>query len=1377
MINGKFRMWIIMCVVILFTSFSAVFAGAELTEEELSFVYENLKFYEGYGYLYYEGLNIKGENLSPRVSITINDEVINKLAAKDLYLVTYFDGKEAMLGVQKGQSNTDVNNIVPIELKNEYGKISLTPSTYIETIYSSDNNLYMDYKKGVNVLKSGEKYGFIAAVDGTNTDNSTLYIGDYTDGNTISKNHSSVNVVNNWTVEERKEIIIDSSNVDDYCVKGNDEKYMYYFKVEQKGTWKVNPFTDITKIEGWQAGTIAQNFGYNEPNRKGEASIDNRILGVEETYCIFFTQAEVDSGITLSYEFLHSQTYVEYQGGVITDENVEKTTGFETIEKIMANFVLTLSKGLNILLADALNQTITLDNIVFDEYEPIKLNFFSTDLFGNSVSANTVTSKLRNSINNWYSIFRNMALIGYMIILVYIGIKILLTSTTADKKANYKDTFMYWVTGILILFFFPYIMKYAIYINDAIVKTIGSDFRVVRTTSLVITEKNDGYLYTDFENAIDFDSGNDYMSKIGKMAEDTEKLGIAIAYMVLTWQLVMMVVYYYKRMFVVAFLIIVFPLIAFTFVWDKLNDGKSQALSAWTKEFLISVFVQSFHAIVYVFVSYTIYATLVDGNADFILLMIASSFMFAGEDILKQIFGGGGTIALGSVTQTGQKILMTTTLVTRVGKNLIRNVVGKDGFIRGNASSIGKAVKMTYMLGKDDTGVSRFRRLATIPAAASGRINMLLPSEGEITVPVRQTAEMVDTFNNTDKKRDEDVADALRLRKKLLKARSGMDPNNKMTDLEKKQYDAIMAQSQYSANQFDRLDMAVRGAAIADASAKTRAQKRKIKQDLILEVEIIFKAKDTDGKVINENNIKVANKFLKASLINTKKYGVEGVKREDVKQAMMGRVEATRERYDRISFSRNSGGDRTSRNSIREERANRLADKYINKKGINKQKDMSVRQQMNLTNFAKHVVALEQGDYTAEEVYDIITELESDKELANDMLKLSNIRTEIDELKLLIAEKIVADNPGPDIAKANGAERYKMIREEWAPEVIRNMEENAKRNAGRKVLTEDYDPYVDILDIIASAQKATGRDNFNSMNEILDLASQNRTLENELDERMSEIRKLNQELFDNSRDFAKDMLKQEYHEASEFEKSFRKTVNGEKFPEYEEPMYDGYTEKDIRKLRRAELANFATRNVGFISDILITPAATLGGMVIGAANTKDGIPIEEGIIGGLSGIEFAQSVSGKFIPGLSGQEKRNNMQEKIQKRVKERLEKDDEARIKAQDAFEDARANAEDLNMHLEFKTVTADLYIADTGRLCAKLHVIASNAEYIQVDEKAISGGGVGGWESYQEDVNYVFKDNNINKAHNLYIAIKDDSGNILHKAILNLKFYDRDA
>ena len=87
-------------------------------------------------------------------------------------------------------------------------------------------------------------------------------------------------------------------------------------------------------------------------------------------------------------------------------------------------------------------------------------------------------------------------------------------------------------------------MKYSIIINDAFVKQISDEFRIVKSTASLKSEKDAGYLFTDFDDVIDFESGQDYMSIIGNMANKSKKLGIAIAYLVLTWQLIMMLIYY-----------------------------------------------------------------------------------------------------------------------------------------------------------------------------------------------------------------------------------------------------------------------------------------------------------------------------------------------------------------------------------------------------------------------------------------------------------------------------------------------------------------------------------------------------------------------------------------------------------------------------------------------------------------------------------------------------------------------------------------------------------------------------------------------------------------------------------------------------------------
>ena len=45
------------------------------------------------------------------------------------------------------------------------------------------------------------------------------------------------------------------------------------------------------------------------------------------------------------------------------------------------------------------------------------------------------------------------------------------------------------------------------------------------------------------------------------------------------------------------------------------------------------------------------------------------------------------------------------------------------------------------------------------------------------------------------------------------------------------------------------------------------------------------------------------------------------------------------------------------------------------------------------------------------------------------------------------------------------------------------------------------------------------------------------------------------------------------------------------------------------------------------------------------------------------------------------------------------------------------------------------------------------------------------GSWQPYQESISYTFRDDDPNKEHDLYIYVKDDSGNIKGARINGLK------
>lgn len=98
---------------------------------------------------------------------------------------------------------------------------------------------------------------------------------------------------------------------------------------------------------------------------------------------------------------------------------------------------------------------------------------------------------------------------------------------------------------------------------------------------------------------------------------------------------------YIKRMITIAFLILISPIITITYSIDKMNDGKSQALDTWTKEFLQNVLIQPFHCIIYlVFISVGINIVNNSGTlAAGIIVILTMFFIFEAEKIIKNIFG------------------------------------------------------------------------------------------------------------------------------------------------------------------------------------------------------------------------------------------------------------------------------------------------------------------------------------------------------------------------------------------------------------------------------------------------------------------------------------------------------------------------------------------------------------------------------------------------------------------------------------------------------------------------------------------------------------------------------------------------------------------
>ena len=465
----------------------------------------------------------------------------------------------------------------------------------------------------------------------------------------------------------------------------------------------------------------------------------------------------------------------------------ESKTFFENIESLIARFIMTLGNGLNYLVqmslravsGNDLTTTVDIDKIIFNQYPDTSIAFFESNSGGEDPSK--LIELFRDGVNEWYNKFRAIVIAGYLVILLYIGIRILL-SVGGQKQAQYKELLSHWVVGIVLLVLFPYVIRYAIEINNLFVGMIEKSKTEVLKVEAVnnqidmsnfslptIADKKDFGVIAQQMDEIPFaDGDNSYMAEMARKAQKSGKIIDAIVYLVMVWQFIMIAITYYKRVFTIAFLIAIFPFVTLSYAIDKVADGKAQAFATWTRELMSNIFIQSIHAVVYVFV---IGATYTEGeyNGDWLLSIIGISFLFKGEEILKKFVGQAGGNTVRSLTKTAARAVLTIKAAQKVTKNVSDNFIGAD-------SHLGRTIN-TYRRWKTEEKVARNMDFLGKPAYTPPAGNSLRSynSADASSIPdYDELAEDIQVVNNMDSINDpRKVAKAL---KNILDSRDNRNP-------------------------------------------------------------------------------------------------------------------------------------------------------------------------------------------------------------------------------------------------------------------------------------------------------------------------------------------------------------------------------------------------------------------------------------------------------------------------------------------------------------------------------------------------------------------------------------------------------------------------
>lgn len=310
-------------------------------------------------------------------------------------------------------------------------------------------------------------------------------------------------------------------------------------------------------------------------------------------------------------------------------------------------------------------------HIFFNKIALLDVNFLNFD----GVSGTVET--FRTAVAGWYYTMRLIACMVLAVILIYIGIRMAI-STIASEKAMYKKMLVDWITSLALLFLLHYIMLFTFACNEALIKAIEA----------VCDESN----ITNFMGTLEREAFG---------IQIVEAVGAMILFGIVIGQTLAFLFAYVKRMLTIGFLIMIAPLITITYSIDKIGDGKAQALNTWLKEFVYNVLIQPFHCILFASFASVAMALIEDGANVFhdasigalILAICCINFIKTGEELVKKIFGFGQASSLTTMAAGAAMTMAAINKGSSAGQAIGSGAAKAKNFLSNNKDKISNATK------------------------------------------------------------------------------------------------------------------------------------------------------------------------------------------------------------------------------------------------------------------------------------------------------------------------------------------------------------------------------------------------------------------------------------------------------------------------------------------------------------------------------------------------------------------------------------------------------------------------------------------------------------------------------------------------------------
>lgn len=327
----------------------------------------------------------------------------------------------------------------------------------------------------------------------------------------------------------------------------------------------------------------------------------------------------------------------------------------------------------------------------------------------------SIVEIIRNSVAKWYYIMRLIAVAFMLVLLIFIGIKMAI-STIAEDKAIYKRMLVDWVVGMILVFSIHYIMIAILSINDDFVALLEK----MATAKLQLQE--------EYEYGLEEDSNNQTAEEVEMTLYETARtrayslkltdgfMGMIVygALVFYAWKFALI---YLRRMINVIILILLAPAVSVSYAFNKVLTGKARVFSTWLSEFIMNVIIQTVHALMYVSFVTTIYLFVMKTFGNIVLAFVIFNFMSKADQILRQIFkisnGMAGKMANTTFGQLRNEIRTTRNAIiggkiTKMGMKATYRVATKP-FRKGAEVAFGKYMEKKAARANEEVLVKEYR--------------------------------------------------------------------------------------------------------------------------------------------------------------------------------------------------------------------------------------------------------------------------------------------------------------------------------------------------------------------------------------------------------------------------------------------------------------------------------------------------------------------------------------------------------------------------------------------------------------------------------------------------------------------------------------------